>query len=120
MGTAADLMGLSLPGPLAANLALTPQTLVTAGTSAGTATTIKADNHFVKLDTASSQTGAIFAADMPLGVPFVIFNPDSDSGVLYPMSGATINAASSLTIAQNKAVIVVRFSTTLLCSILTA
>ena len=73
--------------------------------SSGTAVTIVPDNHFIKLDTASSQTGAIFSAAMPLGVPFVIFNPDSDSGVLYPMSGATINGASSLTVAQNKTVI---------------
>lgn len=118
MASAADLMGAGLPGLAATLIGLTPVTLVTTGTSAGTAAAINAN--FVKLDTASSQTGAILPAAAGPGAFFVVFNPDSDSGVVYPPSGATINGGSSLTVAQNKTAIFFKFSTTLWCSVLTA
>lgn len=121
MAIAADLMNVGMAGPMAGLIDFTPTTLTTTGTSSGTAVTIQPGNgHFIKLDTASSQTGAIFSANMELGVPYILFNPDSDSAVIYPMSGATINAASSLTIAQNKVAIMTRWSTTIITSVLTA
>lgn len=118
MAQISDLMGLGLPGPLASRLGSNVMALTTTGTSSGTAATINAS--LQRLDTAGSQTGAIFPTSMPLAKIFVLFNPGATSAVLYPMSGATINGASSLTLAQNKTVAVMRYSATVLVSVLTA
>lgn len=123
MPTASNLMGLGMPGPLAQIIGRTPAAVTTAGTTAGTATAL-APNSINNLTTASSQTGAILPAIAAglanLGDMIVCNVTSSTSGVLYPPSGATINGASSLTVAQNKTVISFYYSPTLIFSVLTA
>lgn len=118
MATINDLMGLGMPGPLASRLGSNIAAITCAGTSAGTATTINAS--LAQLTAASSQTGAIFPTTMSLAKIFIINTVSSTSAVLYPPSGATINGAASLTLAQNKTVAVIRYSSTILVAILTA
>lgn len=118
MATINDLMGLGMPGPLATREGHNVAAITCAGTSSGTATSISAS--VAQLTAASSQTGAIFPSGMSLAKPFYINTVSTTSAVLYPPSGATINGASSLTLAQNKTAMVIRFSATILISVLTA
>lgn len=118
MAIPGDLIGLGMPPGLANLLGLQPSAVTCAGTSASDATTIT--TALSRLTAASSQTGAIIPASMPLGAIFVVNTESSTSAVVYPPSGATINAASSLTVAQNKTAIFFRYSATLIFSVLTA
>lgn len=118
MATSSDLMGLSIPPGAAGLLGLNPSAVTCAGTTSGTATAIT--TALSNLTAASSETGAILPASMPLGTPYVVNTTSSTSAVVYPPSGATINGASSLTVAQNKTAVFYRYSATLIFSVLTA
>ncbi len=111
MAIQTDLMGLGTPAPLAQRLGYNPVTLVCTGTSAGTAATI--NSKMTQLNSASSQTGAI----LPLVVGDVFYlnciTGAAASAVVYPPSGATLNNASSVTLAADKSMIVWSFSKTL-------
>lgn len=118
MATTQDLMGVGMPPALASYLGYNPTSLTCTGTSAGTAALIT--SKLVNLTAASSQTGAILSSGLSNGSRSYVACTSSTSAVLYPPTGATINGASSLTLAQNKTAEVIRFSTTVFFSILTA
>lgn len=122
---ASDLVGLGVAGPLARYLGLSaPTTVVAAGTTAAGATAINPQLTFVIADTATSQTGLSLPADAPIGRPIWITNPDSDTAVIYPSSGASLNGGTVTTagqnLAQNKTAIYIRQTTAKWLSILTA
>ena len=75
MSTTADLMGLGMPAALGGRLGFTPATLVTTGTTAGTAAAIQ--TKLTILTTAGSQTGAILPSSASLGSIYVVTNPTS-------------------------------------------
>jgi len=114
MASANDLVGLGTPGPLAGLLGITPTALTGTGTASGTAVTIQPEATFVNLTTAGSQTGAIFATNMPIGVPFFVLVNSATTGVVYPPSGATFLNASSVNVAQYKMAMFVRYSATVI------
>ena len=115
-----DLMGLGMAPGSAAQLGFTPSAVTTTGTSSGGAYALDPSQDLISLTTASSQTGAILSTNTRLGDVIVVNNSTSTTGVIYPSSGATINAASSYNLVQNKTAIIVRYSTTLYFAILTA
>lgn len=112
MPSQTDLMGLGMPPLLAQKLGYQPEAITCAGTSSGTAAAIH--SKMVKLVAASSQTGAI----LPVAAPGDWFFISCDhattaSAVVYPPAGATITNASSVTLAQDKNMIVWQYSPTL-------
>jgi len=115
-----DYMGLGMAPGLAAQIGFTPSAVTTTGTSSGTAYALDPSQDLISLTTASSQTGAILSTNTRLGDVIVVNNSASTTGVIYPSSGATINAASSYSVAQNKTALIVRYSTTLYFAILTS
>lgn len=112
MALQTDLMNLGIGGPLvAATLGYNPITLTATGTSSGTAAIIR--SKMTQISSASSQTGAILPA--VVGDIFLL-NCKTGSGasaVVYPPSGATLNNASSVTLAADKSMIAWSFSATL-------
>ena len=110
MSTIADLMGLGMPGPLAARLGNTPTALTTTGTSSTTAALIQ--NAVTQLTTAASQTGAILPAAASLGRPFYVTNLTATGAVVYPPAGCTFNtsASTSYSMAQYNTATFIRIS----------
>jgi hypothetical protein len=123
MGKTSDLMGLGMPGPLAANLGYDDVTVVAAGTTAATATEIGLQASFVTVDTATSQTGVKLNASTPLFKPIIITSPDSDTAIVYPPTSGTINGGTATTggqnLAQNKTAMYIRQTAVKWVSILT-
>jgi len=105
MPQSTDLTGAGLPPLLASLLGNQANALVTTGTSQTTAATIK--THNTELTTASSQTGAILPSNALVGTPYFVACPTSTSGVIYAPVGQTLNGSlnGSVTVAQNKCVI---------------
>ena len=120
MSTTADLMGLGMAAALAGRLGFTPATLVTTGTSAGTAAAIQ--TKLTILTTAGSQTGAILPSAASLGASYIVTNPTATAGVVYPPTGNTFNtsASTSIAIAQYNTIIFMRTSSTTWCTIVSA
>ncbi len=114
-------MGLGEPGPLAARLGNSVNDpLVAAGTASTTATTIQ--NKITNVTAASSQTGVIIPASASIGSVWWIScdHATTASAVVYPPSGATITNGSSVTLAQDKNMVVWRISTTKFAHIILA
>ena len=122
MAKSSDLAALGLAPALAALLDFTPTAITGTGTSAGTAATCTGT--LVNLTTAGSQTGLILPAVGvglgALGRVIVVGVASATTGIVYPPTGATINGASSLNVAQNKTVAFYYYSPTIIFSILTA
>ena len=121
MSTVADLMGLGMPGPLANRLGNTPAAVTGTGTAAVGAALIQTS--VTVLTTASSQTACILPAAASLGRPFTVFCTSATTGLVYPPTGGNFNNGStdaSFSLAQNKAAIFTRLSSTLWCVNLTA
>ena len=115
-----DLMGASMAWPLAAELGNDVTSINGAGTTAGAATPIT--SHFVLVNGASSQTGAILPSGATLGAQFYVTCPTATTAVVYcPVSG-TMNGTTNagLSLAQNKTAVFIRNSNTDWVSILTA
>ena len=88
-----DLMGLSMPYPLAGEVGNDVSSINGAGTTVGAAT--KITTKFVLITGASSQTGAILPADAKIGSPYYVVSKGSAAAVIYPPSGQTINSGAS-------------------------
>lgn len=111
MALQVDLMGVGTPKEQAARLGYNPVTLTATGTSAGTAASIT--SKMTQISSASSQTGAILPQ---VQGDFFFLNCKTGSGasaVVYPPTGATLNNASSVTLAADKSMIAWSFSSTL-------
>lgn len=118
MATPSDLMGVGMPAPLASLVGAQATAVTCAGTTSGTATAIK--TKLAQLTAASSQTGAILPSTALVNDEFWVNTVSSTSAVVYPPSGATINGASSLTVAQNKTAVFKKYSATIWFAVLTA
>lgn len=107
VATSDALTGLGMPPQLAALIGGNPSALTTAGTTSGTAVTIKSKN--TELVTAGSQTGAIFPSTVGVAEPYFITNAAATTGVVYVPTGHTFNlsgAPTSVNIAQFKSAII--------------
>lgn len=122
MALAVDLMGVGLPQEQATRLGLADvTTLAGVGTAQSGGAAIRTTN--TKLTTSSGQTAAVLPSDAELFLPYLVRNSTSTTGLVYPPSGATINAASadaSVSIAQNLARIFIRVGALTWISFLTA
>lgn len=112
MSTIADLMGLGMPGALAGRLGNSETEVTAAGTTSGTATALQ--TKVSNITSASSQTGVILPSSASIGSVWYLScdHASSASAVVYPPSGATITNASSVTLAQDKNMIVWRLTAT--------
>ncbi len=121
MSTVADLMGLGMPGPLANRLGNTPTTIAGVGTAAATAALIQTG--VTNATTAGGATAFIFNSAASLGRPFYFFNSSATTALVYPTTGGNFNGGTTdaaFSVAQNKAAIFFRISSTAWASILTA
>jgi hypothetical protein len=115
-------MGLGMPGPLANRIGNTPTTLTGTGTALSGG---KAIQTAVTIATTSSgQTAFVLPSAASLGRMFIFFNPSATTALVYPPdSSSTIQGGSTgaaFSVAQNKTVIFVRYSSTAWCANLTA
>jgi hypothetical protein len=123
MASKTDLVGLGVPPQLANRTGMEPESVTAAGTATGTATVMHPTVQFVALTTASSQDGVRFNDNWPLGTLVVVCNPAATTANIYPPTGGKWNGGTTdatITLAQNKVRLFIRFSTTLCYSILTA
>lgn len=111
MAMISDLMGLGMPGPLASLLGNTPTTIAGVGTSQAGAAKLNAS--MVQLTTGSGQTAFIFNSAASLSRLYFIYNSSATTALLFPGVGGTIVGSSqdaSLSLAQNKSVMVWHYS----------
>lgn len=110
-----SLMGLGMPGPLAAALGETIRSVTAVGTTqGGTSPRIYASD-FAILTTAASQTAATLDSGFPVGEDATVYNNTATAAVLFPPTGCTIDngsANASVAIAQNRGRVVRRVSPT--------
>lgn len=106
MPQATDLTGIGVPPEVARELGNQANTLTCAGTTSGTAATIKTTN--TELSAASNQTGAIFQSSTKVGTPYYFFCSSSTSAVIYVPTSSYLNGVQNgtLTVAQNASAIV--------------
>lgn len=94
MSTTADLTGLGMPPALAERLGNTPASVSGAGTTQGTATTLRG-SLFLATPTASN-TGFILSNLISTGRPVRVFNRSATvAAIVYPPSGGAINGGSA-------------------------
>lgn len=118
-----DLVGLGMSAQMADYQGFEPLAVTAAGTAVGTATGLPENASFVNVTTAASQDGIKFHNNWPLGRPVIVVNPNATTANIYPPTGANWNGGSTdatITLAQNKVRMFIRYSTTLCYSILTA
>lgn len=120
MPTADNLIGMGVPPLLAQNTGNTPSALTATGTAQGTAATIKST--LVEITTASSNTGAILPADALMGTPYWAYNVAAPTAVVYVPSGHYLNGTQNagLSVATNKAAVLIQYKKGYWASILTA
>lgn len=109
MPEATDLIGLGVPPAVATILGNDDSIVTCAGTSQTTATLIKTTN--AEFSAASNQTGAILSASLPIGSPVWCFTSSSTAAIIYAPVGATFNSSlnGSLSLAQNKAAVIIQY-----------
>ncbi len=120
MPTQTDLTGVGMPPLQASILGNQPQAVTCAGTAQTTATAML--THNTVLTAAGSQTGAILPSGGLMGTPYWTACASSTSAVIYCPSGHSLNGLSnnSLTLAQNKAAVLMRYAGNQWFSIITA
>lgn len=119
-GTSDALMGLGMPAQLAALLGGNPSVLVCAGTTQGTAATVKTKN--VELTAAGGATGVIPPAIFPVMENILFFNSSATTAVIYVPVGHTLNGSlnGTLNLLQNKAAYIYQYKPKFWASNLTA
>ena len=122
MATPSDLCGLGVAPELAQRLGNAPVAVTAAGTTQATATTLQGGRIY-NVTTGGSTTGVILNSNMANGSWIAVNVTSATSGVVYAPGSATINGtagATGITVAQNKTLMVWRYSSTLFFSVLTA
>jgi hypothetical protein len=123
-----DLIGLGVPGPVAAYLGEVQRTVAGAGTAQKTdAAAATADNYLAlginTVTTASSQTAVQIQSTFPVGRSCIVNVTSSTTGLVFPPSGCTIQGGSadaSFSCAQNKPTMFVRTGATTFIAFLSA
>lgn len=120
MATQTDLMGLGMPGALATVLGNQPTTIAGIGTTQAGAAALRS---MAALTTAGGATAFVIPAGTSLSRLFFLNNTSSTTALIFPPSGGNFNTGStdaSISLAQNKSMIIWRFSATQFFTLLTA
>lgn len=122
MATTQELMGLGMPGPLAAIIGNTPMTVTGTGTAQAGGATLRSMSSLV---TSSGQTAFTIPANASISRLFFVFNPSATTALIYPPVGVSASigggaADAAFSLVQNKSAIIWRFSTTVFGAVLTA
>jgi hypothetical protein len=123
-----DLIALGTPAELSLMLGFNgngraPQSVTGVGTAQAGAALIRKKNTWAMLVTAGGATACVLPADAELMVPYFICVETSTTGLVFPPTGHSINAAAanaSVGIAQNVARIFYRCTATHWLSFLAA
>lgn len=120
MATTADLMGLGMPGPLAAIIGNTPTAVTGIGTSQASGAVLRSMTSCV---TSGGATAYTISANASISRLFFVFNGSSTTALIYPPVGGAIGGGATdaaFSLAQGKSVIIWRFSTNVFPAVLTA
>ena len=129
MAITQTLMGVGMPVGQALALGYTPSaTVAGAGTAQKTDAAALTASNLLSLGlnivtTASSQTAVQIPATMPLGGEMMLNVTSATAALLFPPSGGTINGGSadaSFSVAQNKPVHVIRWTSVIFTAQLSA
>lgn len=101
MSTAKKLLSAGAPVGLAQAIAGTVHNLTLAGSSATDATRVTGELVLI-----SAGTGGLILPASDVGDTFLIKNESGNTATLYPPTGATINATTSLSVPTAKSVVV--------------
>lgn len=121
MAFAGNLIGLGMAPELAKRVGNNPSAKTGVGTALATATPLT--ENFTVLTTSSGQTAFILPASKAGSGPIWVFCNTSDTALIFPQSGETINngsASASFSVAQNKTAMFWKVSATGWASMLTA
>lgn len=114
MTSTKDLMGLGTPAAQAIAEGYSDIAITAAGTTTANATVCDAQNDVFRL-TATGADGIRLNTSTPLLSPIFIANISGSTGLVYPATGGNFNGGSTdaaISVAANKCLIVMRFSTT--------
>lgn len=120
---ATSLMGLGMPGPLAAIVGDAIVSVTGVGTAQGGSSPTIRGGQVVLFTTAASNTAATIDSGMAVGDVVEVSTITATTGLIFPPTGCTIDQGSanaSVSIAQNKTRRIRRVSPTAFTSILSA
>ena len=120
MPEATDLMGLGMESHMANILGNDDSIVTCAGTTQAAATLIKTTN--VEFSASGGATGAILSATLPIGSPVYGITTSSTAAIIYCPVGHSMNTSlnGSLSLAQNKAAVLIQYKKGFWSSVLTA
>lgn len=106
LGTEDDLTGLGMPPQLADLIGSQPITQAGAGTTQGTATSLRTQS--VELTTAGGQTAFIVPAIIGINREVLVVNTSATPALIFPPVGGTMNGVlnASFSVAQNKPAVI--------------
>jgi len=122
MTKAADMMGLGFSWPQAQAEGFSSVAITAAG-SASTNATVCDNQNDVFIMTATGADGIRMNASVPLLSPIYVVNTSGSSGLVYPATGGNFNGGSTdaaITLATHTSMLIMRVSTTVWISNLTA
>ncbi len=122
MTAAKDLMGLGFSWPAAIAEGYSSIAITAAGTTVADATACDAQNS-VFIMTATGSDGIRMNTAVPLFKPILVVNTSSSTGKVYAFTGGNFNGGSTdaaISVLTHSAQLIMRISTTLWISILSA
>ena len=122
MSKTADLMGLGFAWPQAQALGFSSIAITAAGSTSTDATACDPQND-VFIMTATGSDGIRMSTSVPLLIPVYVVNTSGSTGKVYPFTGGNFNGGSTdaaISVLTHSAQTIMRISTTLWISILSA
>jgi hypothetical protein len=122
MSKSADLMGLGFAWPMAQAIGYSSVAITAAGTTSTDATACDAQNS-IFIMTATGSDGIRMSTSVPIMKPIMVVNTSGSTGKVYPFTGGNFNGGSTdagISVATLKAIIIMRLTSTLWLSNLSA
>lgn len=122
MTKATDLMSLGFAWPLALAEGYSSVAITAAGSTTTDATACDGQNS-IFIMTATGADGIRMNTAVPLMKPIFVVNTSASTGLVYPFTGGNFNGGSTdaaISVATHKAMLIMRLSTTLWLSNLSA
>jgi hypothetical protein len=122
MSKAADLMPLGFSWPLAQAIGYSSVAITAAGTTSTDATACDTQNS-IFIMTATGSDGIRMSTAVPIMKPIMVVNTSGSTGKVYPFTGGNFNGGSTdagISVATLKAIIIMRLTSTLWLSNLSA
>ncbi len=117
-----DLMSLGMAWPLAMAEGYSSIAITAAGSAATDATACDAQNK-IFIMTATGSDGIRMSTSVPLMQPIFVVNTSASNGLVYPFTGGNFNGGSTdaaITVGSHKAQLIMRVTSTLWISNLSA